>query len=60
MAAGARSRVFEVELAVTEDRKLRGQLRNAGAIETQVRLAAGGPLAGCMRREGVPAAPATA
>ena len=36
VAGGARDRVVEVELAVTEDRRLRGQLRNAGAIENQV------------------------
>lgn len=36
VAGGARNRVIEVELAVTEDRKLRGQLKNPNGIETQV------------------------
>jgi len=34
-SAGA-SKVIEVEFAATEDRKLRGQLRDAGSIEAQV------------------------
>jgi hypothetical protein len=34
---GAKGRLLEVEYAFTEDRKLRGQLRDPSAIEAQVR-----------------------
>jgi len=34
---GAKGKLLEVEYAFTEDRKLRGQLRDPGAIEAQVR-----------------------
>lgn len=33
---GSKGKLLEVEFAFTEDRKLRGQLRDAGAIEAQV------------------------
>jgi hypothetical protein len=34
---GAKGKLLEVEFAFTEDKKLRGQLRDANAIEAQVR-----------------------
>lgn len=34
---GSKGKLLEVEYAFTEDRKLRGQLRDPGAIEAQVR-----------------------
>jgi hypothetical protein len=34
---GAKGKLLEVEYAFTEDKKLRGQLRDANAIEAQVR-----------------------
>ncbi len=33
---GSKGKLLEVEYAFTEDRKLRGQLRDPGAIEAQV------------------------
>jgi hypothetical protein len=33
---GSKGKLLEVEFAFTEDRKLRGQLRDPGAIEAQV------------------------
>lgn len=33
---GAQGKLLEVEFAFTEDRKLRGQLRDASAIEAQI------------------------
>lgn len=37
---GAKGKLLEVEYAFTEDKKLRGQLRDANAIEAQVRRSA--------------------
>jgi hypothetical protein len=36
---GAKGKLLEVEFAFTEDKKLRGQLRDANAIEAQVHAA---------------------
>jgi len=36
VAGGARDRLFEVEYAFTEDRRLRGQIRDASGLEAQV------------------------
>jgi hypothetical protein len=38
---GAKGKLLEVEYAFTEDRKLRGQLRDPAAIEAQVRACRG-------------------
>jgi hypothetical protein len=37
---GAKGKLLEVEFAFTEDKKLRGQLRDPNAIEAQVRRSA--------------------
>lgn len=44
---GSKGKLLEVEYAFTEDRKLRGQLRDPSAIEAQVRAACSQGTGGC-------------